>query len=67
MLVSFGVFIEDWLFNKDSTHAKDERIHIGQTLKNNLEFAKFDVHLKSPQKMFQFATIFDLFNRSPNV
>jgi hypothetical protein len=40
MLVSFGVVIGDWLFNKDSTHAKDKRIHIGKHSKNNLEFAK---------------------------
>jgi hypothetical protein len=39
MPISFGVVIGDWLFNKDSTHAKDEDPH-WQTLKNNLEFAK---------------------------
>jgi hypothetical protein len=29
-VVSFGVVIGDWLFNKDSTHAKNKRIHIGK-------------------------------------
>jgi hypothetical protein len=30
MPISFGVVIGDWLFNKDSTHAKNKRIHIGK-------------------------------------
>jgi hypothetical protein len=29
-VISFGVVIGDWLFNKDFTHAKNERIHIGK-------------------------------------
>jgi len=62
IVVSFGVVIGDWLFNKYSTHAKNERINIGKHSKIILNSLKFDVHLKSPQKMFQFTTIFHLFN-----
>jgi hypothetical protein len=68
MPVSFGVVIGDWLFNKDSTHAKDKRIHIGKHSKIILNLLKFDVHLKSPQKnvsighpMCKFKTINVLF------
>jgi hypothetical protein len=52
IVVSFGVVIGDWLFNKDSTHAKNERIHIGKRSKILLNLLKFDVHLKFPQNMF---------------
>jgi hypothetical protein len=52
MPISFGVVIGDWLFNKDSTHSKDKKIHIGKHSKIILHLLKFDFILNPPKKCF---------------
>jgi hypothetical protein len=47
VIASIGMTIGDWYYNKDSTHAKNERLYGSTYTEKKLYQLQFNVHLSS--------------------